>query len=209
MSLARDLPGDHRVALALKFQLPSRCVGKLLLNLRERFLRNQDFTRRGGALESRRDVDRVAEHGVVGYIFAADVADESCAGADADANLQPVFLSHGCDLTDNFHCGCHRAFWVIMPMQRRAKERHHFIADELVERAIVAKDRVAGDLIESIESHGDFRGIHLFHQRGEAADVDEHDRDVFGLPARGSELVSKRAEMGILPRRAYLEQLVG
>jgi hypothetical protein len=57
-----------------------------------------------------------------------------------------------------------------------------------------------------IESPRYVRGMELFGERGKAADVGEQDRDVESLPARRSQLVSKRAEVGILPRRADLEQ---
>jgi hypothetical protein len=43
----------------------------LFFDLRESFLRDENFTRRSGALQSRRGVHRVAEHGVVGDVLAA------------------------------------------------------------------------------------------------------------------------------------------
>src|SRR5262249_46091373 len=53
---------------------------------------------------------------------------------------------------------------------------------------------------------GDFgRGQSLGHGR-EAAHVDEHDRYLPRVPARGSQLVSKCAEMRIFPRRTDVDE---
>jgi hypothetical protein len=48
--------------------------------------------------------------------------------------------------------------------------------------------------------------MELLGERGKAADVGEQDRDVESLPARRSELVSERTEIGILPGGADLCQ---
>jgi len=128
--------------------------------LSESFLRDQDFTRRGSALESRRDIDRIAKHGVVGHVFAADVADERLAGTESAPTSGR--WSSGMAATSRKISRALVTARRAWSCQWRGEECHHFVADELVERAVVTKDRVGGDVIETIETRGDFGGIHLF-----------------------------------------------
>ena len=95
---------------------------------------------------------------------------------------------------------------MIFATDGSAKKRHYLIADELVQGTVVAKDRVRRRFVEAIELGRDFRGFELLGKRGEAANVDEKNRDASRLPARRSQLVSKRAEIRILSRRTNLQQ---
>ena len=93
---------------------------------------------------------------------------------------------------------------MIGTTDRGAEKSHHLITDELVQGTVVAKNRVRRRLVEAIELGSHFRGLELLGERGEAANVDEQDRDVDRLPARRSQLVSERAEVGIFSRRTNL-----
>jgi len=95
---------------------------------------------------------------------------------------------------------------MIVATDGGAKKRHHLITDELIQGTIVTKDGVRCRLVKAIELARDFRGLDLLSKRGEAANVDEQNRDDPSLPARRSQLVSKRAKIGILPRRTNLQQ---
>jgi len=59
-------------------------------------------------------------------------------------------------------------------------------------------------LIKTVELRGHVGGTVLFGERSETADVDEQNRNDESLPARRSELVSKRAEVRVLSRRTDL-----
>jgi len=95
---------------------------------------------------------------------------------------------------------------MIFATDGGAKKRHHLITDQLIQGTVVTKDGVRRRLVKAIELARNFRGLELLGKRGEAANVDEQDRDANRLPARRSQLVSKRAEVGILSRRANLQQ---
>src|SRR5688572_5222914 len=95
---------------------------------------------------------------------------------------------------------------MIVATDGGAEKSHHLITDELIQSAVVAKDRVRRRLIKAIELGSHFRWLELLGKRGEAANLDEQDRDVDRLPARRSQLVSKRAKIGILARRTNLQQ---
>lgn len=95
---------------------------------------------------------------------------------------------------------------MIVTIDRRAEKAHDLIAHELVESAVVAKNRSRRQVVEAIEPDGYVRRLELLGERCKAADVDEENRDVKSLPARRSQLVSKRAEVRIFPRGANLQQ---
>src|SRR5574341_1754410 len=86
LGLSGDFPSDDGAALALEVELFADCRWKVRYDAGVSFLSDKNFSRGGGAFESCRHVYSVAQHGVVRYLAAADVADERCAGADADAD---------------------------------------------------------------------------------------------------------------------------
>ena len=61
------------------------------------------------------------------------------------------------------------------------------------------------DLVKAVEVGGDSVGIGFFGKRGISANVDEQNRELVELPSRRSKLVSKRAEIWVLSRRANLQ----
>ncbi len=62
---------------------------------------------------------------------------------------------------------------MIRALHRRAEKRHDLIADELVQGAVVQKDRLRGDIVEAVQLSGHISGLKLFGERGKTADVDE------------------------------------
>jgi hypothetical protein len=87
---------------------------------------------------------------------------------------------------------------VVVAADRSAEKSHHLIADQLVERAVVAEDGARRQLVEPIQLGRDLGRRELLGEGSETTDVGKQDRDVARLPARGSQLVSERAEVGIL-----------
>ena len=86
---------------------------------------------------------------------------------------------------------------MIVAANRRAEKRHDLIAHELVQCAVIMKNGFGGEVVEAIELRHDFRGFKLLGERRKAANIDKQDRYVSSLPARRSQLVSERAEVGI------------
>jgi hypothetical protein len=95
---------------------------------------------------------------------------------------------------------------MIVAADGRAEKSHHLVTDELVKRAVVTKDRARGELVKAIELHRYLGGRELLGERGKAANVGEEDGNMEHLPVRRSQLVSKRAKIGIFPRRANLQE---
>jgi len=93
-------------------------------------------------------------------------------------------------------------------VERRPEKRHDLIADEFIERAVILKNRLGRQHVKAVEPLRHFGRRQPLRQRRKAAHVDEQDRYVADLPARGSQLVSERAEVGILARRPDLHQPV-
>ena len=201
-----DLPGDHRIAFAFEQKLLAFGVRKFHYDPRIGFLGNENLSGSRLALQARRYIDRIADHRVVRHLAAADVADKRFARGDADSYAQAVYR-RGCQtLAHDFAGGCHRPLRMIVAADRGAKKSHHLIADELVQSTVVTKDRVRRRLVEAIEPGSHLRRRELLGKRGEAANIDEQDRDVNRLPARRSQLVSERAKVGIFSRRTNLQQ---
>lgn len=163
------------------------------------FLGDENLSGYGLALETRSYIDRIAEHGVVRYLATANVADKRFPRGDADAYAQAVYR-RGCHvLAHDFAGGRHRSLGVIAATNRRAEKAHDLIADEFVQSAVMAKNRFGRQLVKAIELGGYIRGLELLGERRKAADIDEYDRKDASLPARRSQLVSKRAKIGIFP----------
>ena len=95
-------------------------------------------------LEPRAEVHRVADDGVAHDRVRSDVAGDHRPGIDADADVerrQTPFrfpsLVQPLELVDHVERRLHRVVGVIGIVERRTEERHHHVADELVERALV------------------------------------------------------------------------
>ena len=79
----------------------------------------------------------------------------------------------------------HRALGVVLARHRRAPDRHHGVADELLDRAAVALDQRAAALEVLAEELADVLGVAVLGQRGEADQVGEQHRDQPPLGDRG------------------------
>ena len=67
---------------------------------------------------------------------------------------------------------------------RRAEQRHHRVADELLDGAAMALELGADALVVRAEERLDVLGIHRLGPGGEADEVAEDDRDDLALAAR-------------------------
>lgn len=104
--------------------------------------------------------------------------------------------------SDNLQRCLDRSFWVVFCIKRRAKKRHHLIAHQFIQSAIVVEDRIGGQRVEAVETAGDLSRRKLFRQRCKAAYVDKQNRYDTDLPARGSQFISEGAEVRIFAGKA-------
>ena len=79
----------------------------------------------------------------------------------------------------------HRPFRVVLASHRRAPDRHHCVADELLDRAAQAFDQRAAALEVLAEELADVLGVTMLGQRREADQVGEQHRDEPSLGDRG------------------------
>ena len=109
-----------------------------------RVLADQDFGSVAfvDRFEAARDIDGIADHRVAQPLIGADIADQHSPGIDADAHAQrhpSVAARLGAALTQAASEFERRGTSIDrMPIvrRRRAPERHHRIADELVDGSV-------------------------------------------------------------------------
>ena len=123
-------------------------------------------------MQPRGYIDRVTQDGVVGHVGSANIADEGFACADAGANAQTCLCARH-DLAHDFSGGRKRSLRMIFALYGRAKKRHHLIADQLVQGAVVTEDRFCRDLVKAVELRGYVGGMELLRERGKPADIDK------------------------------------
>ena len=94
------------------------------------------------------------------------------------ARVQPLQLGHHRQRAVGGAAG------VVGRGERRAPERHHRVADELVERAAVVEDDLRHRAQVLVQHGHHLLGGELLRERGEAADVAEEDGERHALPAQ-------------------------
>ena len=167
--LGRDARDDpRRNLLALSFQLEIALLAPVEdpLDRAVRRLVDEDGSRIGRRLEPRRDVDRVAERRVLDARSGSDLAEHDRPGRNTDPNaealgspaaphLAPVLVH----LRDHAQRAAHGALGVVLARRRRAEEREHAVAGEILhvpaERLDLAddpRDRLADDVLHVLGS---------------------------------------------------------
>ena len=122
-------PGGHRALLALEDLVgrrleDDRAAGRALGRLAD-----EDGRRRRRALEPARRVDHVAgDHPLAGRAEG----DRRLAGQDPDPDLDP--WAERPDRVDEVQPGADRPLGVVLVGDRGAPQRHHRVADELLDR---------------------------------------------------------------------------
>ena len=152
---------------------------------------DQDRARRRQRLQARGEVGRVADRRVVHLEVVADRADDDRAGVDADAQLEldaalgerHAALRRGERVADRQR-GADRALGRVLVRDRRAEERHHAVAGELVDDALEAVDLAEAELDVLLEQLAVLLGVEPVGDRGRADEVAEQHRDELALAAR-------------------------
>ena len=123
------------------------------------------LTRLGEPQEPGRQVHRVPHRRVIHPQILADGADHDEARVDAHAHseLDAVHPSHVVgqrfELPLDRERSAERAMGMVFVRDRRAEQRHHAVAEELVDRAFVAVHLTEDDLEGAIHDGVDFLGV--------------------------------------------------
>ena len=147
-----------------------------------RRLADEDRARSGGRLQPARRVDEVAgNHPLADRAegYGTFPGEDSGAGGDARAE--------GLDRVDELEGGADRSLGVVFVGDRRAPDRHHRVADELLDGSPVAADHVAGKVEVAGQELPGVLGVALLGERREADQIGEQDGDepAFGDRRRG------------------------
>ncbi len=133
---------------------------------------------------------RVTGGGVVHPKVVADGADDDRAGVDPDPDVDLGSLL-------DRERGKRGAACVVLVGDRGAEEGHEAVAEELVDRALVAVDLGEGECEEAVDDPVIFLGASLRRQLGRADDVAEDDAHLFPFAldraADGENLVTQMA----------------
>ena len=92
--------------------------------------------------------------------------------------------------------GPYGALRVVLVRHRRAEQRHHSVADELLHRAAVVFELRANARVVRAEDGLHVLRVHRLRLRREADEVAEQDRDDFALSARHRERVRRGRAVG-------------
>ena len=186
------LPRVHRLRLPLEREGPKGARMEIVADETVRRFGDDDASGIGGLLHPGRDVRRVAHRRVVHPQVAPDAADDDEAGvkslphpeADTAAPLQ--FVPVALEGPLNAERGMHRALRMIFVSDGRPEERHDAVAEELVDRALVAMDLGQHQLEGASHEPVDVLRIQSLGHRGEARHVDKEHRDLFALAFEGA-----------------------
>jgi len=199
--LAGDGVGAHGLALALDRELAEVLQEKEAVGEPVRLHGGHDLARLRQIEHARGQVRRVADGGVVHPEVAANGAHDDEAGVDpdTDAELHTVRAPHvsaqGVETLLDRQGGAERALSVVLVGDGGAEERHHAVAEELVDRSLVAVDGLENDLEGAVHDRVDFFGIQALGHRREAGDVGEEHRHLLALAfdgaARAEDLVGE------------------
>ena len=119
------------------------------------------------------------------------------AGDDTRArgeSARPYPLTQRGDLGHQVHRGPDGSLCVSLDGHRRSPDGHHGVADELLDEAAVSPDHLAGKVEVLGQELADLLGVAALAERGEADQVDEHDRaqPAFGLGGRDAQRWARR-----------------
>ncbi len=182
--------GLDRIGLLEGDGTVGRAVGRLV---------DEDPVGRGGGLQAGGGVDNVAGGHAFARLGARVQRDEGLARGDPDPHLEVArFLG---PLSDR-KCGADGALGVVLVRGRRPEERHHSVADELLDGAAVPLELVSQALVVRTEDGLHVLRVQRFGARGEPDEVGKEHGHHFAFPASLAHAVLARSAS---PSSAYLD----
>ena len=155
-----------------------------LLARAARRIADEDRARLGRRLDPGRRVDEVAGHHPLA--LGSD-RDGSLAGQDAGPQSQigcAEFLAQRRDRGHKIERGPHGPLRVVLGCGRRAPDRHHRVADELLHGAAVELDQTPARVEVAREELAHILGVAALGEGREAEQVGEQDRNQAALRSR-------------------------
>ncbi len=173
------LPHVDRIGLALRLHglrlaVVDRVVGRAPCRLAD-----EDAVDRRVRLEPRSGVDDVARDHALAFLRPRAERDECLARVDADTELELCLLVE--DPVADRERRADSAFGVVLVRDRGAEDRHHRVADELLDGAAEALELVPEPRVVRAKQRAHLLGIHLLGARGEADEIGEEDRHDLAL----------------------------
>ena len=186
---AHERMDGERFGLALERPRAHRHAFDKGIDGAEHAVADENRPRLGLVLQPRRDIRRVADGGVVHAQVVADLADHDHARVQPDAQPQwRLAVRHrtGIDAPANCQRRQNRAPRMILVRQRRAEQRHEAIAEELIDRALVAVHLGQRRFEERTEDRVHALGTRALGHLGRIGDVAEQHRDRLALAFEGA-----------------------
>ena len=183
--LAQHPPGGDRPVEALERARIDRLVFEQVAGEPPRAGRDQDRVGRGGRLQARGQVRRLADDVAFLRLAAADqFADHHQAGGDADAHLMAALADlERADRLDHRQRGTHRVAGVGLVRFRIAEIDQHAVAHVFGDKAVEAGDHAGRAFVVGGDDVAQVFRIDAGRQRGRADQVAEHDGELAALGA--------------------------
>ncbi len=164
---SRGPPGRNRQLLAPQWLVAQRLVDDRRFRRPHGRLAHEDRARRRDRLEPRCGVHEVAGHHplAVGCERHGRLAGHHRA---ANGDRRAVGGLQRADRVDQVERGAHGAFGIVLERHRRPPDGHDGVTDELLDRAAVATDPLAGKREVAVEELADRLRVALVRQGGEA-----------------------------------------
>ena len=184
---ARDLVDLHRLAPPLDGDRPQRADLHVALREMPHVGGDEDGARGRELLHPRRQVNGLADGGVVHVEVVRDGAHDHLARVEADADVQrdavsgPDLLGVAADRVLHPERGIARAHRVVLVGEGRAEQRHDPVAHDLVHRALVVVDGVHHPLEDRVQQRPRLLGIPVGQELQRAPEVGEEHRDLLAL----------------------------
>ena len=193
----------HRHALPLGVDSRQRLVAEDAFCLAIRLVRHRHPVDGCGRLNAGRGIDDVPGDDSLTELRPGVQRDDRRAGVDADPNLKlelRVSLVELGDRLDDSQSRPDGSLRVVLVRDRRAEDRHHSVADELLQLTAVAIDRLAHGLEIRVLDKGDILGIEPLRQRRETDEIAEENRHDLPLLARRCRLGDEQTAAVAEPR---------
>jgi len=200
-ALSDEAVGALRLALHVARDRPGVARKEGALGVLERAIAGQHVARARDGDQTSGDRRRPALRHVVAPQPGADHAHDDRAGVEADPHTEgnPVrahdFRAERRQPGLDRQRGTQRAGGVVVVARGLLEQRHHAVAEELVDGAALGVDGVEDDLERAVEDIADVFGVEPLGHRGEAGDVTEKDGDVLAHAAARQRRTAGAAEL--------------
>ena len=191
-----------QLGAALELQVAGGLERQEAVHQPPRRVPEDDLAQAGVLLQARRHVHRVADDVVVGG------AHHHLTGVDPDAEAEVVAETgpaRGDRAEAHLHlvCGPHRPEGVVLADVRHSEHRHHAVAEQLHDRAVVVVDRPPHRGVVAVHQLAGRLRVEPLLERGRAGEIREHDRDdLAGVVALRRRRRGQRRPAGIAEPRA-------